>query len=71
MAAGRGVFGNNAGCVPCACGRSANDRPGRTGDAVDDYGTTEKRCIDLILHDASKPAIAVEDEWKPKGLCVR
>lgn len=32
-------------------------------------GTTERRALTLILHDASQPPTTMEHEWKPKGLC--
>ena len=32
-------------------------------------GTQTRKALVLILHDASKPATAMEHDWKPKGLC--
>jgi quercetin dioxygenase-like cupin family protein len=32
-------------------------------------GTTQRRALTLILHDASQPPTTMEHEWKPKGLC--
>ena len=32
-------------------------------------GTTIRRSIVLILHDASKPPTMMETSWKPRGLC--
>lgn len=32
-------------------------------------GTTQRRALTLILHDASQPPTTIEREWKPKGLC--
>jgi len=32
-------------------------------------GTTQRRALTLILHDASQPPTSMEHEWKPKGLC--
>jgi quercetin dioxygenase-like cupin family protein len=32
-------------------------------------GTEQRRAIVLILHDASKPATTVINDWTPKGLC--
>jgi hypothetical protein len=33
-------------------------------------GTGMRRAAVLILHDSSQPAITMEHEWKPKGLCM-
>jgi quercetin dioxygenase-like cupin family protein len=32
-------------------------------------GTERRRALVLILHDASKPATTITDDWTPKGLC--
>jgi quercetin dioxygenase-like cupin family protein len=32
-------------------------------------GTTQRRALVLILHDASQPPTTIEHRWKPKGLC--
>ena len=32
-------------------------------------GTQTRKALVLILHDSSKPATAMEHDWKPKGLC--
>jgi quercetin dioxygenase-like cupin family protein len=33
-------------------------------------GTEQRRALVLILHDASKPATTMTDDWTPKGLCT-
>jgi quercetin dioxygenase-like cupin family protein len=32
-------------------------------------GSTQRRALVLILHDASQPSTSLDHEWKPKGLC--
>jgi quercetin dioxygenase-like cupin family protein len=32
-------------------------------------GSTQRRAIVLILHDALQPSTSLEHEWQPKGLC--
>jgi hypothetical protein len=32
-------------------------------------GTEQRRALVLILHDSSKPATTLADDWTPKGLC--
>jgi hypothetical protein len=37
--------------------------------ALSSVGTEIRRSVLLVLHDTSQPWIAMESEWKPKGLC--
>jgi len=37
--------------------------------ALSSVGTETRRSVLLVLHDTSKPWIAMESDWKPKGLC--
>jgi hypothetical protein len=37
--------------------------------ALSSVGPEVRRSVPLVLHDTSQPWIAMESEWKPKGLC--
>ena len=39
--------------------------------ALSSVGTETRRSVLLVLHDTSRPWIAMESEWKPKGLCPK
>jgi quercetin dioxygenase-like cupin family protein len=43
--------------------------PGGPPMLLSTTGTTVRRAAVLILHDSTQPAITMEHEWKPKGLC--
>ena len=36
--------------------------------ALSSVGTETRRSLLLVLHDRSQPSIAMESDWKPKGL---
>ena len=39
--------------------------------ALSSVGTETRRSLLLVLHDTSQPWIAMESDWKPKGLCPK
>ena len=39
--------------------------------ALSSVGTETRRSVLLVLHDTSRPWIAMESDWKPKGLCPK
>jgi quercetin dioxygenase-like cupin family protein len=39
--------------------------------ALSSVGPETRRSVLLVLHDTSRPWIAMESEWKPKGLCPK
>jgi len=39
--------------------------------ALSSVGTQTRRSVLLVLHDTSRPWIAMEGDWKPKGLCSK
>jgi len=44
--------------------------PGGPPMLLSTTGTTMRRAAVLILHDSAQPAITMEHEWRPKGLCL-
>jgi len=43
--------------------------PGGPPMLLSTTGTTMRRAAVLVLHESAQPAITMEHEWKPKGLC--
>jgi quercetin dioxygenase-like cupin family protein len=45
--------------------------PGGPPMQLSTVGTATRRAVVLVLHDASRPWVAMEHDWKPAGLCDR
>ncbi len=43
--------------------------PGGSPMTLTATGTEQRRSLVLILHESSKPAMTIEHDWTPKGLC--